>query len=80
MSENLARIVIIFFWGGEGGWGRMVASLRRRLNLTSVGNVCEVAPKSLFWAPNGTQPIAGNGFRISFHPDWLVDNGFLTGQ
>ena len=78
MSENLGRIIIIIYFGG--GWGRRVASLRRRLNLISVGNVCEVAPKSLFGAPNGTQPITGNGFRISFHPDWPVDNGFLTGQ
>ena len=47
VSENLARIIIIIiiiYFGG--GWGRRVASLCRRLNLTSVGNVCEVAPKS----------------------------------
>ena len=62
VSENLARIIIIFFfWGG----GRMVASLRRRLNLTSVGNVCEVAPKSLFWAPNGHNQSPEMGFLSS---------------
>ena len=27
-----------------------------------------------------TQRISGNGFRISFHPDRQVDNGFLTSQ
>ena len=66
VSENLARIVIIFLGGEGGAWGRMVASLRRRLNLTSVGNVCEVAPKSLFWAPNGHNQSPEMGFEFPF--------------
>ena len=66
VSENLARIIIIFFFLGGGGWGRMVASLRRRLNLTSVGNVGEVAPKSLFCAPNGHNQSPEMGFEFPF--------------
>ena len=64
VSENLARIIIIIYFGG--GWGRRVASLRRRLNLTSVGNVCEVASKSLFWAPNGLNQSPEMDFEFPF--------------
>ena len=38
----------MFSWKGVRQW---VTSLRRRLNLTSVRNVCEAVPKSLFLAP-----------------------------
>ena len=44
----------------------MGASLRRRLNLTSVGNVGEVAPKSLFCAPNGHNQSPEMGFEFPF--------------
>ena len=44
----------------------------RTRNLTSVSNVCEAAPISLFWAPNRLE------FRISFHPDWQIDNGYFN--
>ena len=33
----------------------------------SHNQVCEAVPRSLFWA-----------FRISFHPDWQIDNGFFN--
>ena len=32
-------------------------SLHRRRNLTSVSNVCEAAPMSLSWAPNGLNEL-----------------------
>ena len=32
-------------------------SLRHRRNLTSVSNVCEAAPMSLSWAPNGLNEL-----------------------
>ena len=38
-----------------------------RLMCFSHKQVCEVVPRSLFWA-----------FRISFHPDWQIDNGFFN--
>ena len=65
VSENLARVIVIIIYF-RGGWGRRVASLHRRLNLTSVGNVCEVAPKSLFCAPNGLNQSPEMGFEFRF--------------
>ena len=38
-----------------------------RLMCFSHKQVCEAVPRSLFWA-----------FRISFHPDWQIDNGFFN--
>ena len=45
-------------------------------NLTSVGNVCEAAPVSIFWelGTQRTQRITGSASRISFQPDWQIDN------
>ena len=51
------------------------SSRRRRRIVTLVGNVCEAAPRSLFWVP---QRIPGSVFRISFHPDWQIDNGIFN--
>ena len=31
----------------------------------------------LVLSPQGTQRIAGSTFRISFHPDWQIDNGIF---
>ena len=47
-------------------------SRRRRRNLTSVTGVCEAAPISLMW--QRTQRITGSAFRISFYPDWQINN------
>ena len=47
-------------------------SLRCRCNLTPVSNVCEAAPKSLFWASNRVERITRNAFRISFQTDWQI--------
>ena len=35
----------------------MTPSLRCRRNLTPVSNVCEAAPISMFWAPNGLNEL-----------------------
>ena len=45
-------------------------------NLTSVSNVCKAAPVSIFWelGTQRTQPITGSASRISFEPDWQIDN------
>ena len=45
-------------------------------NLTSVSNVCEAVPVSLFWELGTlrTQRITGDVSRISFQPDWQIDN------
>ena len=45
---------------------------------TPVSNVCEAAPRSLFWVPRRTQRITGSAFRISFQPDWLIDKGIFN--
>ena len=50
-------------------------SLRRKRNLTSVSNVRETAPRALFWVPNGLNSLFNeSAFRISFHPDWQIEN------
>ena len=41
-------------------------SLRRRRNLTSVSSVCEAAPISLFWAPNGLNELPEVRFEFPF--------------
>ena len=45
-------------------------------NLTSVSNVCKAAPVSIFreLGTQRTQRITGNASRISFQPDWQIDN------
>ena len=45
-------------------------------NLTSVSNVCKAAPVSIFCelGTQRTQRITGNASRISFQPDWQIDN------
>ena len=53
-------------------------SLRWSGNQTPVSNVCKVAPRSLFWASRRTQRITGSAFRISFQPDWLIDNAIFN--
>ena len=45
---------------------------------SAVSNVCEASLISLFLAPQRTQWITGNAFRISFHPDWQMNNEFFN--
>ena len=47
-------------------------------NLTSVSNVCEAAPISVAWEPNGLNELPEIRFGISFHPDWQIENGLFT--
>ena len=45
----------------------LAVSLRRRpRNLTSVSNVCEAVPSSLFWAPNGLNELPEVRFEFPF--------------
>ena len=55
-------------------------SLCSRRSLTSVSNVCEAAPVSIFWelGTQRTQRITARAFRISFLLDWQIDNGILN--
>ena len=60
---------------------KTAVSPHHRRNLTSVSNhgkVYEAAPISLSWAPNGLSEFTRNAFRISFHPDWPIDNGLFN--
>jgi len=41
-------------------------SLRRRRNLTSVSDVCEAAPMSLLWAPNGLNELPEVHFELPY--------------
>jgi len=41
-------------------------NVRRRRNLTSVGTVCEAAPRSLFWAPNRLNELPEVRFEFPF--------------
>ena len=52
-------------------------SLRRSCNLTSVGDVCEAARISLFWAPNGLNELLEERFKFLTGIWTMV---FLTGQ
>ena len=51
-------------------------SLRHRRNLNSVSNVCEAAPISLFWAPNGLNELP----EFPFNLIGKSTMAFLTGQ
>ena len=57
-------------------------SLRRKRNLTLVSNVCETAPISWFWAPNGFNELPGVHLEFPFMI--LISkstmNSFLTDQ
>ena len=46
--------------------------------VTLVSNVCEAAPRSLLLGLQRTQRITGSAFRISFHLDCQIDDGFLN--
>ena len=57
-----------------------MTSLRRRRYLTSVSDVCEVAPRSLFWTPNGLKEIQQVRFEFSLIMTAKWTMAFLTGQ
>ena len=44
----------------------IIASLRRRCNLTWVSNICKAAPLSLFWAPNELDELQEEHFEFPF--------------
>ena len=54
-------------------------SLHRRRNLIPVSNVCESAPRSLFWSPNGLNELQKMRFKFPFN---LIgksgDDGFFN--
>ena len=54
--------------------------LHRRRNLTPVSNVCEVAPKSLFCAPNGLNDLPEVCFEFPFILIGKWTMAFLTDQ
>ena len=56
----------------------MVASLRHRRNLTLVSNICEAAPLSLFWAPNGLDELPEKRFDFPFILIGKLTMAFLT--
>ena len=55
-------------------------TLRRERNLALLSNVCEAAPISLFWAPNGVNelPEMRFAFPLVLTGQWAM--AFLTGQ
>ena len=55
-------------------------SLRCRRNLTPVSNVCEAAPKSLVWAPNGLNELTELRFEFPFNLIGKSTMAFLIGQ
>ena len=64
-------IVMRDFWGVFNKSGKIQqwisCSLRCRGNLTPVSNVCEAAPISLFWAPNGLNELPEVHFQFPFN-------------
>ena len=54
--------------------------LRRRGNLTSVSNVCEEEPISLFWAPNGLRELPEKRFEFPIILIGKSTVAFLTGR
>ena len=55
-------------------------SLRRRRNLTTVSNVCEAAPISLFWVPNALNELPEVRFEFPFKLIGKSTTAFSTGQ
>ena len=55
-------------------------SLRRRGNLTSVSNVCDEEPISLFWAPNGLPELPEKRFEFPIILIGKSTVAFLTGR
>ena len=55
-SENNIGVFSVF----------VLISLRRRRNLTTVSNVCEAAPISLFWAANALNELPEVRFEFPF--------------
>ena len=54
-------------------------SLRPRCNLILVSKVCETGSiDNLVLGSLRTQRIIENAFRVSFQPDWQINNGFFN--
>ena len=49
-------------------------SLRGRRNLSSLSNVCEAAPRSLFWT-NGLNELPEMRFEFPFNLNGKIDDG-----
>ena len=60
------------------GWA--FVSLRLKRNLTSVSDVCEAAPISLLWGPNGLNELPEVRFDFSFNMIGKLTMAFSTGQ
>ena len=60
--------------------GPSCTSLRRWRNLTSVCNVWEAVPRSLFWAPNGFNELPEVRFKFPFILIGKLAMAFLTGK
>ena len=58
----------------------IVASVRRRCNLTWISNFCKAAPLSLFWAPSGLKELQEEHFKFPFILIDKLITAFLTGQ
>ena len=61
-------------------WHTLYGSLRPRRSLTSVSNVCEPVPISLFWGSNGFNELPGVRFEFPFNLIGKLTVVFLTGQ
>ena len=57
-----------------------LSSLRGRRNVTVVSNVCEAAPRSSFWVPNGLNEFPEVCFEFPFILTGKSTMAFLTGQ
>ena len=55
------------------------SSQRRRRTQTSVSNVCEAVPRSLFWAPNGLNELPEVSLEFPFILIGKLTIAFLTG-
>ena len=49
-------------------------------NLSSVSNICEAVPRSLFWAPNRFNELLEVRFKFPFILIGKLIMAFLTGQ
>lgn len=58
----------------------MFASLRRRRDLTPVSNVCEAAPKYLFWNQNGLNQLPEERFQFPLNLIVKSTMAILTSQ
>ena len=55
-------------------------SLQRRCNLNLASNVCEAAPRTVLWTPDGVNKLPKVCLEFPFNLIGQSNNGFLTGQ